>query len=98
MSRYICAAARIAEAAGYALPTNPTIATNYADVNARERLYGRTALMIAAAAGHGDVVALLLEAGADVNVTDLEGSTALSPARNSGNLDVAAQLEEAGAR
>ncbi len=92
------AAARVAEAAGYALPTNPTIATNYADVNARERLYGRTALMIAAAAGHRDVVALLLEAGADVNLADLEGSTALSLARNSGNLDVAAQLEEAGAR
>lgn len=92
------AAARIAEAAGYALPTNPAIATNYADVNARERLYGRTALMIAAAAGHGDVVALLIESGADVNLADLEGSTALSLARNSGHLDVAAQLEEAGAR
>lgn len=92
------AAARIAEGAGYAVPTNPAIATNYADVNARERLYGRTALMIAAAAGNGDVVALLIEAGADVNLADLEGSTALSLARNSGNLDVAAQLEEAGAR
>lgn len=92
------AAARIAEAAGYAPPTNPAIAVNYAEVNARERLYGRTALMIAAAAGHNDVVALLIEAGADVNLADLEGSTALSLARNSGNLDVAAQLEEAGAR
>lgn len=91
------AAARVAQGAGYAVPTNPAIALNYAEVNARERLYGRTALMIAAAAGHGDVVALLIEAGADVNLTDLEGSTALSLARNSGNLDVAAQLEEAGA-
>jgi len=92
------AAARIAEAAGYAVPTNPAIETNHADVNARERLYGRTALMIAAAAGHGEVVDLLIEAGADVNLADLEGSTALSLARNSGNLDIAARLEEAGAR
>lgn len=92
------AAARVAEAAGYALPTNPTLTTNFADVDARERLYGRTALMIAAVAGHSDVVALLIEAGADLNVTDLEGSTALTLARSYGHLDVAAQLEQAGAR
>ena len=45
------AAARVAEAAGYSLLPNPAVATNYADVNARERWYGRTALMIAAAEG-----------------------------------------------
>ena len=92
------AAARIAEAAGYSLATNPAIATNYADVNARERWYGRTALIIAAAEGHGDVVALLIEAGSDVNLLDEEGSSALSLARDYGHLDVAAQLAEAGAR
>lgn len=91
------AAARVAEAAGYSLVTNPAIATNYADVNARERLYGRTALMIAAAEGHLQVVRLLIEAGSDLNVTDAEDSTALSLARSYGHLDVAALLEGAGA-
>ena len=76
---------------------NPTIATNYADVNARERLYGRTALMIAALEGHLDVARLLIEAGADLNIADGENSTALSLARSYGNLDVAALLSEAGA-
>jgi ankyrin repeat protein len=92
------AAARVAESAGYTLVTNPAIATNYAEVNARERLYGRTALMIAAAEGHLDVVRLLVEAGSDLNIADAEGSTALSLARSYGHLDVAALLEAAGAR
>jgi len=91
------AAARVAEAAGYSAQTNPAIATNYADVNARERWYGRTALMVAAAEGHADVVDLLIEAGADLNLVDAEGSTALSLARSFGNLDVAAKLAAAGA-
>jgi len=92
------AAARVAEAAGYSLLPNPAVATNYADVNARERLYGRTALMIAAVEGHAEAVRLLVEAGSDLNIVDEEGSTALSLARSYGNLDVAAQLAEAGAR
>ena len=92
------AAARVAETAGYAAPSNPTIATNYADVNARERWYGRTALMVAAAEGHADVVELLIEAGSDVNLFDEEGASALSLARSYGHLDVAAKLAEAGAR
>ena len=91
------AAARVAEAAGYSQQTNPALATNYADVNARERLYGRTALMIAAIEGHAEVVRLLVEAGTDVNIADAEGSTALTLARSYGNLDVAAQLAAAGA-
>ena len=92
------AAARVAEAAGYSQPTNPAFATNYADVNARERLYGRTALMVAAVEGHLDVVRLLVEAGSDANIVDAEGSTALSLARGNNNLDVAAFLEGIGAR
>jgi ankyrin repeat protein len=91
------AAARVAEAAGYTAPTNPAIATNYADVNARERWYGRTALMVAAAEGHADVVELLIEAGSDLNLVDEEGSTALLLARSNGHLDVAATLAAAGA-
>lgn len=92
------AAASVAEAAGYSLPTNPALGTNYADVNARERLYGRTALMIAATEGHLEIVRLLVEAGSDLNSSDAEGSTALSLARSYGHLDVAALLEAAGAR
>ena len=91
------AAARVAEAAGYSAPANPAIDTNYADVNARERLYGRTALMVAAVEGDLDVVRLLIEAGSDLNTVDAEGSTALTLARSYGNLDVAALLEQAGA-
>ena len=91
------ASARIAEAAGYSLPTNPAFATNYADVNARERYYGRTALMMASAEGHATVVELLIEAGADLNLVDEEGATALSLARSYGHLDVAAKLADAGA-
>ena len=92
------AAALVAETAGYALAINPSIATNYADVNARERWYGRTALMVAAAEGHREVVQLLIEAGSDLDLLDEEGSSALSLARSYGHLDVAAQLAEAGAR
>ena len=91
------AAARVAEGAGYSPPANPAIDTNYADVNARERLYGRTALMIAAGEGNLDAVRLLIEAGSDLNIVDAEGTTALTLARSNGNLDVAALLAEAGA-
>lgn len=91
------AAARIAESAGYSAPSNPALAMNYADVNVRERWYGRTALMVAAVEGHAEVAQLLVEAGADVNILDLEGSSALSLARSYGNLDIAADLVEAGA-
>jgi ankyrin repeat protein len=91
------AVALAAESAGYAAPTNPAVVTNYADVNARERWYGRTALMIAAAAGHREVVELLIEAGSDLDVLDEEGASALSLARSYGHLDVAAALAAAGA-
>ena len=91
------AAALAAEGAGYSPPANPAIDTNYADVNARERLYGRTALMIAAGEGNLEAVRLLIEAGSDLNIVDAEGSTTLSLARSYGNLDVAALLAEAGA-
>lgn len=91
------AAARVAEAAGYAAQTNPAADLNYADVNARDRWYGRTALMVAAAQGHLDTVRLLVEAGSDLGLTDVEGATALTLARRNGHADVAALLEQAGA-
>lgn len=52
--------------AGYASAT-PRAADNRADPNAKEGWYGQTALMWAAAEGHADVVAALIEAGANVN-------------------------------
>jgi ankyrin repeat protein len=92
------AAAHVAESGGYAPPTNPAVTANYAEVDARERMYGRTALMVAAAEGHLGIVELLIEAGSDLNVLDEEGASALSLARDYGHLDVAAKLAEAGGR
>jgi ankyrin repeat protein len=92
------AAVQVAESAGYGAQTNPATRTNFADVDARERWYGRTALMIAAVEGHADIVRLLIEAGSDVDLLDEEGSSALSLARSYGHLDVAAELVAAGAR
>jgi ankyrin repeat protein len=91
------AEAQVQQDAGYTSPSNPTTRTNYADVNVRERWYGRTALMIAAVEGHADVVRLLIEAGSQLDLVDVEGSSALSLARSYGHLDVAAVLVEAGA-
>ena len=48
-----------------------------ANVNERDVRYGRTPLMWAAAYGDGDIVRLLIEKGADVNVRDNTGETAL---------------------
>jgi hypothetical protein len=92
------AAIQIQEDAGYTSPSSPTTRTNYADVNVRERWYGRTALMMAALEGHADVVRLLIEAGSNLDLVDEEGASALSLARSYGHLDIAAELEAAGAR
>ena len=55
---------------------------------------GGVALMLAAAHGHGETVAALLEAGADPNGTD---AIALRMATLSGHADAVRRLEEAGA-
>jgi uncharacterized protein len=86
-----------AENAGYGGISRPPGARNRADVNARERWYGHTALMSAAAAGHADVIRLLVEAGADVRAVDDEGASALSFARANGHAEAAAALRSAGA-
>jgi ankyrin repeat protein len=82
-----------------------------ANVNAAERFQKTTALMWAASEGHGEVVDLLIEAGADPNlqghVTSLTtrhnadhptgGMTALMLAARNGNLDVVRRLVKGGA-
>lgn len=85
------------DATGYGGIAHGPLRRSRADVNARERHYGDTALMWAAAAGHVDVVRLLIEGGADVRAVDNEGVTALHLARANGHAEVAAALIAAGA-
>lgn len=47
------------------------------DVNAKEPVYGRTALMVASDWGHFEIVKYLVENGANVNLKDKDGKTAL---------------------
>jgi ankyrin repeat protein len=56
---------------------------------------GQTALLRAAASGHLDVVAALLQADADVNNRDVTGSTALLWAAKQGHLNVVKALLQA---
>ena len=64
---------------------------------------GWTALLEAIILGNGgprhtEVVRLLVDAGADVNLADSAGGTPLVHARGRGHADMAAILESAGAR
>jgi uncharacterized protein len=72
------------------------------DVDHVNRL-GWTALLEAVMLGdggpvHQEIVGLLIEAGADVNLPDGEGVTPLAHARGRGYAEIAAALEAAGAR
>ena len=58
---------------------------------------GKTALQLAAGFGHVECVSLLLEAGAEKDVTDRHGATALHWAAIRGHLEVVQLLLEAGA-
>ena len=66
------------------------------DVRARDR-DGKTALMVAAAAGSLEVAKMLVAAGADVNAKSDFGWTALMEAYFEGHPEVAAFLNEVGA-
>nr|XP_020038246.1 KN motif and ankyrin repeat domain-containing protein 3 isoform X1 [Castor canadensis] len=57
------------------------------DVNAKASQTGQTALMLAISHGRQDMVAALLENGADVNAQDADGATALMCASEYGRLD-----------
>ncbi|CAG0896266.1 unnamed protein product [Cyprideis torosa] len=62
------------------------------DVNVKATGHGQTALMLAVAHGRLDMVKLLVEAGADVNIQDADGSTALMCAAEQGHLDIVKYL------
>ncbi|XP_016974102.1 KN motif and ankyrin repeat domain-containing protein 2 isoform X3 [Drosophila rhopaloa] len=59
-----------------------------ADVNIRAKKHCQTALMLAVSHGNGDMVNMLLDAGADINIQDEDGSTALMGAAEHGRIDV----------
>jgi ankyrin repeat protein len=69
-----------------------------ADVNAREKQYGATALMDASLSNQNpDVITTLLKAGAKVKAQDKGGGTALMGAAKGNNLKVIMVLLNAGA-
>jgi len=55
------------------------------DVNVKAKQHGQTALMLAVSHGRLDMVNLLLEAGADINIKDDDGSTSLMCASEHGH-------------
>lgn len=59
-----------------------------ADVNVRAKQHGQTALMLAVSHGRLDMVQMLLEAGADINIQDEDGSTALMCAAEHGHIEI----------
>ena len=69
-----------------------------ADVNARDKSSGATALIVASREGHRQVVDLLLKKGADVNAKDASGNSALSEALRSQRSEVADLLKANGAK
>ncbi len=66
------------------------------DVDSRDR-YGQTALMLAAHAGHRQVVETLIAHGAKLNITAKFGLSALMLALVAGHAEVARLLARAGA-
>ncbi len=68
-----------------------------ADIEFTTTRLRRTPLQAASFAGHADVVALLLSAGANVNASDKDGWTALLLASNKGHTEIAGALLSGGA-
>ena len=58
------------------------------DVNIRATQHGQTALMLAVSHGRLDMVQILVEAGAEVNIRDEDGSTALMCAAEHGHMEI----------
>ena len=68
-----------------------------ADLEAREHVGAKSALIMAAVSGHSGCVRLLLAWGADTAAADSEGNTALHRAAEWGKLDCAQLLLDGGA-
>lgn len=81
---------------GHAETVRSILAAGRADVNGRDES-GDTPLIIAARAGHDDVVRALLVARADPNVKNDGNQTALSSAAAGGHDEVVRLLKQAGA-
>lgn len=64
------------------------------DVNARSSHDGQTALMLAASSGSVQLVNILIECGADVNLQNKDGSTALMFACENRNIEIVKRLLE----
>lgn len=54
--------------------------------------HGQTALMLAVSHGRLDMVQMLLDAGADINIKDEDGSTALMCAAEHGYIEIVKYL------
>lgn len=81
---------------GHAEVVKSILAGGRADANGRDER-GDTPLIVAARAGHDDVVQALLVARADPNAKNDEGQTALSLAAAGGHDEVIRLLKQAGA-
>lgn len=68
-----------------------------ADINIKSHPCGLTALMIGARAGHIEVVEILIDAGADIDLQNQRGRTALMFASSRGHLDILKLLVSKGA-
>ena len=68
-----------------------------ADVNAKASDSARTPLMLAAAKGEAEMVKILLEKGADANISDTSGKTALELAEETGHTEIVHLLLDVGA-